>query len=326
MIVAKARIPIASAIEDDLAISSAKLVYRKRPPSSAAADNNDKEAQKPTAKPKLESIAFDQIEDDLGKRKIKFTYKLDARSLRLTVGTIVEFHVEAADNNVVSGPSVGKSHLFQLRVVTEEELRSDLLRREKEQRRQFEDLSITQSDLLTEVGAMAADLVGDVEMTTAQRDKLLKIQKRQSQASQRCEMIAGWLENISLEVANNRLEDAQGRYQTTMQQKIIQPMRRLAKLDIPKAAQLLGDVRRIGNDDRDARRKLLAETVRTQRQITTTMVDILGHMAKSEGFQEVINILHRTIGLQNGVHRATKDRIGGGDEPSDDNRDKHKRK
>lgn len=308
MIVSKARIPIASTITDNLAIASAKLVYRTK---TAGGDDNGK----------AEGISgdreFEQIQHDLGKAKIEFTYVLEAESLKLTVGMNVEFHVEATDNNNVSGPGVGKSHHFQLRVVTEEELRSDLLRREKEQRRQFEDLSITQIDLLTEVRAMAADLAGNAQMTKQQRDKLLKIQKRQSQASQRCEMIAGHLEDITLEAANNRLEGSQGRYQKTMRQKIIQPMRRLAKLDVPNAARQLGEARRSGNDDREGRRQQLAEAIATQRRIATTMADILKYMAKSEGFQQVVNMLYRAIGIQEGVNRATQDRIGGGvGEPS----------
>ncbi len=312
MIISKARIPIASTITDDLAVASAQLVYQTK------TTGDDDPLTEHSG-----SREFEEIENDFGKPKIGFTYVLEAESLELAVGMNVGFHVEATDNNNVSGPGVGKSHSFQLRVVTEEELRSDLLRREKEQRRQFEDLSITQADLLTEVRAMAADLAGNAPMSKQQRDLLLKIQKRQSQASQRCEMIAGWLEEITTEAANNRLEGSQGRYQKTMREKIIQPMRRLAKLDVPNAARQIGEARRAGNNDPAGRGERLAETIATQRRITTTMVDILKYMAKSEGFQEVVNMLYRAIDIQGEVNRATQDRIGGGvGEPSSGKRDK----
>ena len=61
------------------------------------------------------------------------------------------------DNDTVTGPKSGESTKILLRVVGEAELRTDLLRREKEQRQILTEMIKKQDLLLTDTGALAAE-------------------------------------------------------------------------------------------------------------------------------------------------------------------------
>jgi hypothetical protein len=241
-----------------------------------------------------------------GEPHIETTYPLEAPPLKLLVGDELELVVEAKDNDTISGPKVGKSHRFQLRVVTEEELRADLLRREKDQRKQFEDLITSQDDLVTETKALSSDLAGNPATSPEVRATLLKAQKRQHQIGERCRTIGGWMEQIALEAENNRLEGPEGRYQKEVRGKVIAPLNRLVSESIPAAAQMLDEARRLPDGQAAKRDEQLDKAVAAEQQIAKEMRTILRYMVKAEGYQEAVNLAYRILDVQGGVNEATR--------------------
>ncbi|MEX2188901.1 MAG: hypothetical protein WD875_18980 [Pirellulales bacterium] len=252
------------------------------------------------------SIPHDELKDRYGSDKIEFRFAMEVAPIELAVGDDFEFHIEAVDNDTVSGPKTGKSHRFQLRVVTEEELRNDLLRREKDQRKQFEDLIVGQDDLVTETKALASEVRGRPDTPPESRESLLKAQKRQHQIGERCRTIAGWLDQIVLEAQNNRLEGPEGRYQREMRGKVIEPLVRLVDVSIPAAAQLVDDARRLPDGDSLKRDELLNEAVAAETRIAAEMKSILRYMVKAEGYQEAINLAYRILDVQGNLNAATR--------------------
>jgi hypothetical protein len=298
MVVAQAKVPIACSLADDFAITAAALGYRIKSaddPAGVAAE--------------LAKVSFTELRTRYGQPKITYTHELELNQLPISVGKDIEFIVEATDNDAISSPKTSQSQRFQVRVVTEEELRADLLRREREQRRQFEELLTIQQDLLTDTRAVEAGLSGRSQATADDRANLLKSQKRQSQAIERCKMIAGVLTQLVIEVENNRLEGPDGRYQRTMRERIIAPLGVLADQSIPEAARLLDEARRATDGEVAARNKKLAEAVAAELKVTEEMREILRHMVKSEGFQEAVNMLHRILDLQVGVSDETRKKL-----------------
>ena len=298
MVVAQAKVPILCSLADDFAITAAALGYRIKSaddPAGVAAE--------------LAKVPFTELRTRYGQAKIAYTHELELNQLPISVGKDIEFVVEATDNDAISSPKTSQSQRFQVRVVTEEELRADLLRREREQRRQFEELLTIQQDLLTDTRAVEAGLSGRSQATADDRANLLKSQKRQSQAIERCKMIAGVLTQLVIEVENNRLEGPDGRYQRTMRDKIIGPLGVLADKTIPEAARLLDEARRATDGEVAARNAKLAEAVAAELKVTEEMREILRHMVKSEGFQEAVNMLHRILDLQVGVSDETRKKL-----------------
>lgn len=106
----QAAMPIAFEAKDDFAVAKATLHYN---------------VDQGTAK---------TIDFDLGARAGKtatrrFDWNLATLQPRLAVGNVIEFWVTVADSNDVTGPGIGTSEHYQIKMVTEEEKRLDLANR-----------------------------------------------------------------------------------------------------------------------------------------------------------------------------------------------------
>ena len=308
MVVPQARVPIQCRITDDFAVTAVQTAYVWR----------DETTQEPASG----TIELPAAKEGLGKRELSFDEVIDLALLKLPTGTTFNFHVAASDNDDVSGPNAGKSSDFLLRIVTEEELRTDLLRREKEQRQELERLLKQQEDLLTDCQALAAGLT-DAALTGEQKDQLMQYQRRQKVIGTNVGAIAERLSNIVTEVLNNRLEDPSGRLEKRLREDIILPLSEIAELAVPDAMKHLDQTRRQGADAAPRNEALATATTR-QREIAQAMSEILRHMVKAEGYQEAVNLLYEIQKTQQDVYDRTikekQERIKGIIEgrPSDD--------
>jgi hypothetical protein len=199
-----------------------------------------------------------------------------------------------------------------LRIVTEEELRTDLLRREKEQRLEFERSIKNQEDVLTDCRAFEAATRQQTDLTTQQKDQLVQYHKRQKLVGQEAAAIAERMAAIVVEVQNNRLEEQGGRLQTRLSEEIVEPMRIVADEMIPIAATALEKARRQAGAATD-RSAALGEAIARQNEAVAKMKEILEHMVKAEGFQEAVNLLYEIQKAQAEVNdqtnRARQERI-----------------
>jgi hypothetical protein len=291
MVVQKARVPFTCRVTDDFGITGAEIAYRWKGDDMTQPDGEGK-------------LAFESIKDLFGQPELSFEEVIELEPLKIPTGTGLSFRFEAADNDDISGPNVGKSSEFLVRVVTEEELRTDLLRREKEQRQEFERLIKNQEDLLTDSRALEAGVKGQAKLTPEQKDQLIQYHKRQKLVGQNTGAIAERMASIVIEVQNNRLEEDGGRLQTRLTKEIIEPMRSVADELIPAALTGLDKVRRQSEAvaERDA---ALTETIAQQTETAAKMKEILEHMVKSEGFQEAVNLLYEIQKAQTDVHTQT---------------------
>jgi len=188
--------------------------------------------------------------------------------------------------------------------VTEEELRTDMLRREKEQRQEFERLVKNQDELLTDSRALEAATKGQAELTAEQKDSLLQYHKRQKLVGQNTGAIAERMAAIVIEVQNNRLEEDGGRLQTRLTKEIVEPRQIVADELVPAAVAGLDKTRRQAATAAE-RDPALAETIRQQAAAVAKMKEILEHMVKSEGFQEAVNLLYEIQKAQTDVNEQT---------------------
>lgn len=312
MVVAKARVPFTCRVTDDFGLTLAEVRYHWRGDDMAQSDGKG-------------TIGFETLKDQYGQPELSFDDALELEPLMIPTGTGFNFHFAAADNDDVSGPNVGKSSDFLLRVVTEEELRTDLLRREKEQRQEFERLLKNQEDLLTDCRALLAGVKEAENLTPLQKDQLMQYQKRQKLVGQNTGAIAERFASIVIEVQNNRLEEEGGRLQARLVNDIITPMQEVASQMVPEAMQSLDRTRRQAAEAA-ARDEALSDAIVRQQEMVERMQEILRHMVKSEGFQEAVNLLYEIQKAQTDVHEQTtkerQERIkrileGGGEKPVD---------
>ena len=298
LIVPRATIPIVCRMTDDHAIVAADIVYARHVEGEDATDPR--------------RIAFGDA-DRFGTREIAATRRLEAELLGRAVGSHLTFRVEAKDNDTVTGPKFGVSGTFSLRVVTEDELRAELLRREQEQRMEFERLLRDQLKLLENTQTMLAGLEGrdTTALADADRRRLGASEKRQRLVGGRCVAIAERFGAILAEVENNKLEEAQTPIRERLQARIIEPLLLLARRGTLQAADLLDAARKAAAqapaDAGDAKpgHAALVDAAAEQEQIAKTMRNILKNMVKWEGYQEAVTLLREVLKAQRDVSEET---------------------
>ena len=289
MVVPQAHVPLECRVTDDYAVQKLDVSYVWR--------------DETTQQPNQGTVELPAAKDALGSRDLAFSEVIDLSTLKLPTGTSLNFHIAATDNDDVSGPNLGKSSDFLLRIVTEEELRTDLLRREKEQRQELERLLKQQEDLATDCQALQAGLT-DAALAAEQKDQLMQYQRRQKVIGTNVGAIAQRLESIVTEVLNNRLEDPSGRLEKRLREDIIQPLSEIAELAVPDAVQQLDRTRR-QSAEVAPRNEALATAVTRQKEIADAMREILKHMVKAEGYQEAVNLLYEIQKTQQDVYDRT---------------------
>ncbi len=300
MVVPRARIPLNARLSDDYGVTSVEVKYLWR--DDVAQTTNEGKLPLPAAKELLKKAEF------------QFDDVLDLEPLKIPTGTSLNFHVAALDNDDVSGPNLGKSSDFLLRIVTEEELRTDLLRREKEQRQEFERLLKNEEDLLTDCRALQAGVTSAASLSQEQKDLLMQFQRRQKVIGTNVAAIAERLSSIVTEVLNNRIEDPAGKLEKRLREDIIRPMGEIAELGVPSAVSELDKARRLSTE-LTPRGEAFQTAVTREQEIVDQMREVLRHMVKSEGYQEAVNLLYEIQKSQQDVFDKTlkekQDRIKG---------------
>jgi len=293
MIVTDARIPIESTFRDDYAVTAAALNFQFRGESEEAPKGSDR-------------IPFTDVklnEQDVTERGYTHVYRWEVGDLKMPVGTNMTFHVDVQDNDTISGPKIGKSTAFFVRVVTPEDLRAELTRREQEQRQEFERLIKTQDDLIAETRIVLATGGTQPQLSAALRQSLMQSQKRQKLTADRCKAIGKQYDNILLEVINNRLEDEDGPVRTRLEGKVIQPLYNLGEREGIAATDKLDAVRKAS--DGAAREKALQAALAQQIQMADQMREVLKNMVRWSNYQEAVNLLYQVLTTQGQVNRET---------------------
>ena len=132
-------LPIAFEATDDFGIGRAFLHYVLR--SEATGTGQDKTVELDTGTPNARNIAP------------HFDWKVGS-ALHVPAGSIIDYWIEVADRNDVTGPGVGATPRFQVKIVTPEEKRAEIAARLMDTFQGLNDLAVDQEKLNKDVGAM----------------------------------------------------------------------------------------------------------------------------------------------------------------------------
>lgn len=285
-----ARLPLAGQVVDDFSI--AKLVLQHRHRSENDQTDTTGELLLPPNTP-------------LPAKETAFDFTLDIESLQIAAGTALSFVIEATDNNDVTGPGVGRSPVFLVRVVTEEEFRGALLSRERELRLEFEKHLKFEDELRTDVLAFQTIVRGQAELTAERRDQLTRFERRQKAIREDTLKLARRFTDIVTEIRNNRLEDRDGPLQSRLQSRIVEPLYGLQREGFSSTATLLDRARLRAHVAAD-RDRAIGQLVDAQQKLLDRMREILNHMEQAEGFQEAIYQLLEVQQAQQEVLKRTE--------------------
>jgi len=242
----------------------------------------------------------------------------DLLPMQLPPGTSLRLAVVAHDNRPET-PGEGKSQEFLLRVVTDEELRADLLRREDEQRKAFEQAYEIQLSLATELEALSISQPeegqSEVDFHKQREMKLLGLVRDQKGIGTAIDRIATRFEEFLVEIGNNRLEEAEkevvpGRpgIEERYNNRIIAPIRELDAELITLATQFLDNCRRVEQDPPELD-KAVQQTAETQMLILERMKVILDAMNDSRSFQDFLNKLLELKSIEMGIKKANQEKM-----------------
>ncbi|HEY2411184.1 MAG TPA: hypothetical protein VGI40_03020 [Pirellulaceae bacterium] len=293
LVLPQAKLPVHCQASDDYGLTS--LV------ASLTAGSSDVEPEKRVL-PFIRPGELGEIGKPTDHRDVTVSESIDLEPFKLPVGANLRLQVEASDNNDITGPSVGHSAEFFLRVVDEAEFRSDLLRREKAERHELERLWKAQDDLVTESRALAAATTVSDLPNSSQLEQLQSIYRGQKQIGNKLAGLADRIAALAAEIENNRLPDPGGALQNRLTKKIASPLRTLSSQDVPPLVQLLDRLRQSlpsgGQLD-------LTQVTAGQVAIADSIKRVLEQMLSSEGYQEAIDLLYEIHKAQSGVYEQT---------------------
>ena len=289
LVVPRARVPVSFSADDEFGLKQIGLDCHWKNSDEDAAQNETQSFSKVIRELKETGATVRSLDD---------VEVLDLESLKLTPGASFMLSVVARDNRPPT-PNVSRSSEFLLRIVTEQELRDDMLRREIEQRKAFEQAYDAQMELasaLRGVAAMKPNGQTPEQFKASREERLITIGRDQKAVGTSIDAVANRFEEFLVEAKNNRLDEDEQALAggQTIEQRfdvgIIQPIRRLDADLIALASRNLDNCRRL-IDDQQQWVSAVTETGEVQAQIMMEMKRILDAMADSENFQEVVNKL-----------------------------------
>lgn len=287
LIVPRARIPVSYNARDEYGLAQLQFVTHWR-----AEDAKEDEVQNRNL-----PIASFGTEPDQIVRQQQEVGVLDLEPLQLSVGSSLRLLVRATDT-LPGKPNQSDSAEFLLRVVSAEELRADLLRREIEQRKAFQRAYDAQLEVMGELQALAAAerLSESQEKFDAQRqDRIISLARDQKIIGTNVSTIADRFEEYLVETQNNRLDQDNNiaglkSFSERFDQNIIQPIRYLDGELIANASRNIDNCRRLLGD-RSGLSDAVGSTTEIHQQILEEMQKIMSEMEDSETFQEAVNKL-----------------------------------
>ncbi len=220
---------------------------------------------------------------------------LSVADLQPPVGTTLTVWAQASDWNDVTGPGVGQSAHFSLRVVRDEELLAELSRREHEARQNMEQIIERQEQLRTDQLSAAAH---ERSATPLAQLPLESWRRSQQEIIRQLLQIEKQFERIRGELVVNQLETEPMRKRLI--DGIIKPLESLITTSIP---ELLADLDRLNQAPN------IEEFDRLDRQHDQTLRDmrqILAAMAQWEGFYETVSQLQTIIKMQQDLRDETR--------------------
>jgi hypothetical protein len=281
--------------------------------------------------------------DQWGANQLSGSYGFDLKPLDIPTGMTLNLIVKARDNqpdsSAVVEPSVpantavpadtavpvdtaatsarekagvGAAKALTFRVVTEAELRADLLRRELEQTKTFERLIVQQQAIQTELQALQ---VSQQEPTETPESHLIrqtqmagKSLRNQNQVGTLLTQVTDRFRGFLAEVRNNRLDESSAEIDggqglaIRLEQQIIQPLDEIEKTLLPQLNRSLEAVTRTVGNSADMRPQIDVALTQIE-EILGRLQMVLDAMQRSQSFQEIVNMV---ISIKNDEQRLKK--------------------
>jgi hypothetical protein len=144
-----------------------------------------------------------------GKKEIAVAWEWNLEDLQLFPGNYIEYYIQVSDNNVVTGPGVTRSRVFQIFVPTMAEV-FDRIRDEEAKRGDLFDEAIKQSEEFRErLEKVTREYLKTEKMEWAQKKEIDKALDQQEAVEQALDEIKKSLDDTMRELAENKMTSQQ---------------------------------------------------------------------------------------------------------------------
>ncbi len=292
MVLPRAVVPVTCEFQDDYGVSAAWLEYQSQSPTGG----NSGVIQAPIPLPASSSTG--------GVSRVNYT--LELTSLGLEADATIALRGAARDGNTLSGPGQGQSSSYTLRVVTEETLRQDLVRREQLLRQQMERVIQEQSALADESKLFYA---GEEKPKDQDIWRFLQAEKRQRQIPQALAAIATGLTQIRREAYNNRLDEEPSPLRKRLEEQALAPLRSVDETLLPEAGECVAAARqtKAAGKERDAAWRAAEDA---QRRVIAALQDVLKNMLASEDVSDLMRLMEEILTDQKRINQETDRKAG----------------
>jgi hypothetical protein len=287
MILPRAVVPVVCDLQDDYGVASAWLEYQCQSPTGGSSGP----VQSPLALPSAPATGG----------VVRVSHTLEIASLHMDVDATMSLRAAAKDGNTLTGPGLGQSASFTLRVVTEEELRRELIRREQTARQRLERLIQEQRALSDESRLFASS-----EDSAIRRDeaRLLRSEKRQKQILPALTSITAGIAQIRAEAFNNRLEPEPSPLLKRLDGSVLGPLRDIAAGIVPETADRVTIARQKTSSSDGPKAWRDAEAA--QRRMIAALMDVRKNLLSSDEASELVRIMEEILSGQRKVISDTK--------------------
>ena len=292
LVLPRAVVPVVCDLQDDYGVASAWLEYQSQSPTG----QNSGVLQSPMPLPETPPTGG----------VVRAGQALELAPLRLDPDATVSLRAAARDGNTLSGPGQGQSASFTLRVVTEEGLRQDLVRREQMLRQRLDRLIQEQRALADESRLFHA---GDEKLKDQGKGRYLQAERRQRQMPPALASITAGIAQIRGEAYHNRLEAEPSPLLQRLDEAVLTPLRNLAATMLPEATDRVAAARQRVDDTE--RRTAWREAESAQRRVIAALMDVRKNLLASDDVSEVMRLMEEIVASQKNVNRETARKAAG---------------
>jgi len=241
-----------------------------------------------------------------GRKRVRVEYVLDLRPLKPRVGQFIQVRAETRDALPASfgGPNTARSPMLTFKVVSDEELLADLVRRQKEIRQEFARLVVLQAEVRDRVRGARDHLAGASGVDAGVRRALDLSGRNQKAIAVQCGVLLAQLRGVLDEMSYNRVgEPADRRH---LAEAIIRPLDEVVKKPMPDIAEALA--RASKKTDAGELLTFTSDAVGVLEQLHQRLRDILKEMKQLESRQELASLLKMIIDWSKQVEQAIRER------------------
>jgi hypothetical protein len=297
MVVADARVPVAVNIDEQFGLTDVRLIRRWEVPAEEDAAEGSIESQ---------SVSRADLAEQWSDNGLAFRETIELADLELPIGTQLQIVVEADDNNDMSGPNTGTSSPLRFRVVSREELRTDLLHRENVLREAVRGQQKKQVAVLADTQELLQRVEGPRPPDDRQLSQLARLQKEQKLVGANLIAMTERLTQILAEIRYNQLDAAGGDHYERLSKRVIEPLQALTATESPQAVRHLDRARRLWHEQQQVK-KALTEATAQQIKIDQQLAWIVDAMVQDVDFQLVLDLLREIEGSQANILKKTEE-------------------